>query len=109
MSEITKLYDNANIAPKKCSECDNSMDCSFGKNCYIPFTAEKQLLLLQWLLDRVDLYLHRHKTDFTYSIASGDIAANKCKKFKESIAEFINTIWRDLTEEEKQQIKEILE
>ena len=82
------------------------------KECHkelLPFTAEKQIFLLQWLLDRTDLYLHRHKTDFTYSIASGNIAVNKYKDFEESIAEFMNATWSLLSDEEKQQVKGILE
>ena len=113
MSEVEKMYENAGIKkfePKEefslddCEEyCidNNCKECSWRK--YPPFTAEKQILLIQWLLDKTDLYLHRHKTDFTYSIAY------KCKDFKESIAEFINAIWQDLTEEERAEIKNILE
>lgn len=109
MNEIEKMYENTGIELRKCSECNNNMDCGYGKGCYPPFTAEKQLFLLQWLLDKTDLYLHRHKTDFTYSIASDNYAVNKYKDFKESIAEFINANWQDLIEEEKQQVKGILE
>lgn len=108
MNEITKLYKNAGIevpiARLKTLKDDN------GKiYTQPPFTAEKQILLIQWLLDRADIYLHRHKTDFTYSIATGNISVNKNKDFKESIAEFINAIWQSLTLEEKQQVKGILE
>ena len=117
MSEIKKLYENANIKQDRMCEwtCKDSETCNL--NCehyqsmqlyYPPFTAEKQLLLLQWLLDKTDLYLHRHKTDFTYSIASGDIAVNECKNLEESIAELINAIWQSLTEQEKEQIRDIL-
>lgn len=104
MSEIEKMMQNANIEKHW-----NSTPYGGVEEYYPPFTAEKQLLLLQWIVNKTDLYLHRHKTDFTYSIASGDIAVNKNKDFKESIAEFINTYWQDLTEEECKQIKEILE
>jgi len=109
VNEVEKMYENAGIAPKKCSECDNNMDCGFGKGCYPLFTAEKQLFLIQWLLNRADLYLHKHKSDFTYSIASSNYAVNKYRDFKKSIAEFVNKLWQDLTEEEKQQVKGILE
>jgi hypothetical protein len=104
MNEVEKMMQNANV------EKDwNSTPYGGIEEYYPPFTAEKQILLLQWLLDKTDLYLHRHKTDFTYSIASGDIAVNKYKDFKESIAEFINAIWQDLTDAEKAEIKNILE
>lgn len=102
MNEVEKMYKLAQIA-------NEGYDAWTMKDIYPPFTAEKQLLLLQWLLDKTDLYLHRHKTDFTYSISSGDVAVNKYKDFKESIAEFINAIWQNLTDTEKVQIKEILE
>lgn len=95
--------------PNKNEVCYETCPYAYNKEFYPPFTAEKQLLLLQWIVNKTDLYLHRHKTDFTYSIASEDIAVNKNKDFKESIAEFINTTWQDLTEEEKQQVKGILE
>lgn len=121
MSEITKLYENAGVKkqiPKVCSsnelyckECEAHIEDAmpYCKNAeYPPFTAEKQLLLLQLLLDKTDLYLHRHKTDFTYSIATGNIAVNKYKDFKESIAEFINAIWQDLTDQDRTQIADIL-
>lgn len=118
MSEIEKMYENAGVEPiaEYCKhQCNNEFDDDMCIGCkyiekveYPPFTAEKQILLFQWLLDKTDLYLHRHKTDFTYSIASGDIAVNKYKDFKESIAEFINTLWQDLTETDRNEIRDIL-
>ena len=112
MSEIEKLY--ANIGVEKEYEYVGHYPKTDENGIilpmvYPPFTAEKQILLIQWLLDKTDLYLHRHKTDFTYSIASGSYAVNKYKDFKESIAEFTNIIWQDLTEVERQQIKAILQ
>lgn len=121
MSEIEKMYEKVGVKkqiPKVCSsnelyckECEAHIEDAmpYCKNAdYPPFTAEKQILLIQWLLDKTDIYLHRHKTDFTYSIASGNYAVNKYKDFKESIAEFINTLWQDLTESEQEQIADIL-
>lgn len=102
--EIIKLYENAGIKPL-CQIPDGY--CGI-KNVYEDFTAEKQIFLLQWLLNRADLYLHKHKSDFTYSIASSNYAVNKYRDFKKSIAEFVNKLWQSLSEEEKQQIKEIL-
>ena len=104
MSEIEKLMQNANVKKNW-----NSTPYGGVEEYYPSFTAEKQIFLIQWFLDKTDLYFHRHKTDFTYSIASGNYSVNKYKDFKESIAEFINVIWQDLTEEEKQQVKGILE
>lgn len=100
MNEVEKMYENCNF--------EKSMGVG-SPLALRPFTAEKQILLIQWLLDKTDLYLHRHKTDFTYSIASSKIAVNKYKDFKEGIAEFMNVYWQFLTEAEKAQIKNILE
>ena len=122
MSEIEKLYENVGISKRgkrDCTTCEY-LDCQ--NHCFISennkcakfkfvfpdFTAEKQILLLKWLLDKTDLYLHRNKTDFTYSIATGDVAVNECKNLEESIAELINAIWQDLTDTEKEQIRDIL-
>ena len=104
MNEIEKMYKTCNIKKYRLLDRGHKL-----KWVYPPFTAEKQLFLIQWLLDKTDLYLHRNKSDFTYSIATGDIAVNKYKCFNESIAELINAIWQDLTEEEKTNIKNILE
>lgn len=134
MNEIEKMYKNAGIKPTKnwqsclncklktetrydewgkeyltCNRLEMPEECSNAKEYYPLFTAEKQLLLLQWLLDKTDIYVHRNKTDFTYSISSGSFAVNKYKDFKESIAEFINGIWQDITERELVEIKRILE
>ena len=113
MNEITKLYENAGIAPKKCSECDNNMDCGFGKDCYSPFTAEKQIELIKWLANYERFCCWKFKPtnewviyDDTYMVDSRDIANSD---FEECLASWIVCIWQDLTVEEKQQIKEILE
>lgn len=119
MSEITKLYDNAKIAPKKCSECDNNMDCGFGKDCYIPFTAEKQLLLLQ-LLARIESadyfqfffyeqeWILRLNMLTELSCESAYVYESRNKNFNECIAGLINIIWQDLTEKEREAIYGIL-
>ena len=92
MSEVTKLYENAGIEPKKCSECDNNMDCGFGKDCYPPFTAEKELKLIKW-------FMHSgHFCPIRFYIPW----------LVDDIASHINFLWEKLTEEEKKQIKEIL-
>lgn len=97
MNEVEKLYENAEpnrncnlykhftecpMKHTQCEDCENFV--------YSPFTAEKQLELIKW-------------------IACNKI--NECKNidFGEALAELINSFWQSLTEEDKQQIKEILE
>ena len=126
MSEITKLYENANIKPeyrydcnladtikpvevfslRSCSKgeikdyCTNKQDYKYCKvykvnKIYPPFTAEKQIELIKWLI-------RNHK----YFIFVVDVS-----NFEETLAKFINELAKDnwLTLEEKQQVKEILE
>lgn len=110
MSEITKLYENAKIALKKCSECDNNnMDCGFGKGCYPPFTAEKQIAILQLLTQQCDLTIS-HFTEWEFIHYDGQEPLEITgKEFTETFAKLINAYWQDLTEEDKTSIKNILE
>ena len=105
MSEIKKMYENVNITPKKCLECDNNMDCGFGKDCYPPFTAEKQLEITKFLLKKAVYY---DVKDDKYWFYYEECESAGYKPFDEAIAHFINKLWQDLTEDEHRQIKEIL-
>lgn len=107
MNEVEKMYANAGI------EKDWTA-IGFGdiEDCYPPFTAEKQLRLLKkinkkWIIE------------MSYAIDAYYITAhsNNGKKeylevnnyFDEGLASIVNDLWQDLTEEERKQIKEILE
>ena len=100
MSEIEKMYENADC--KKvfhCSECNSPCDddiCKFNiESGFAFFTAEKQIELIKWLA-RNEM-LCRLEDEYPYF-----------ERFEECIAYIINYLWQSLTEEEKQQIKEIL-
>ena len=120
MSEIEKMYENAGVEKeviRGCYEYYSKLgidiwkenDCR-GKNCdtckkdkaikeYPPFTAEKQIKLICFLLNadiKIDICKESNMKMEIYDIA-------------EALAEVTNTIWQDLTEEEKQQVKGILE
>lgn len=131
MSEITKLYENAGIEKEVIKGCYDyysklgidiwkENDCR-GKNCdtckkdksikrYPPFTAEKQLELIKWLSD-TDYYIHNiYKTIDTKEYFIDNYYYDmQTDNFEETLAGFINKHWQDLTEEEKQQVKGILE
>lgn len=100
MSEVEKMYKNAEVE-------------SVGFNPYKledeypPFTAEKQLEMVKFMLHKGIYY----DTDGdTYWFHYTDEIENATyRPFEEAIAEFINGLWQYLTEEEKQQIKEVLE
>ncbi len=122
MSEIEKMYENAGVEPDINYVCDkepceqHSVDCQKCSHLYDTredypdFTAEKQINLILFLANR------EIRISPTY-ISSGYYLNNihKIKSsrnistFEESLAQHINAIWQDLTEEERKQIKNILE
>ena len=107
MSEIEKLYENIGIGKKVMCEwtCKDSPDCN--ANCehyestqlyYPPFTAEKQLELIKWLIKYRWYIIGRYTDKF-------DLFD---ENFEQALAGILNNLWHDLTEEEKQQIRIIL-
>ena len=111
MSEISKLYENAGI---KCLH-PSGFCKHIGAICevcerhkYPPFTAEKQIELIKWLSSKYGIYIVNLDK---YSIGFGTCVGEFCTKenFEDVLAESINHLWQDLTEEEKQQVKGILE
>lgn len=129
MSEITKLYENAGIEPTHYDACtledkywnneelanrygtlDSylSFECPhYGEGCYSTceyaydkdeypqFAAEKQLKIVKMILFST-WWLNLKRLQFS-------------EKFDEGLAQMINELWEDLTPEEKQQVKGILE
>lgn len=136
MSEVTKLYENAGVETNKyklcctgckhiaklevingypskwiCDKYDEVANCDKAEPDYPPFTAEKQINIIKWLLKNYDIgfsQLGEHidtsldGVNCISGLGSGDT-------FEESLAQAINDLWQDLTPEEKQQVKGILE
>lgn len=114
MNEVTKLYENAEpnrdcnlykhftecpMKHTQCEDCENFV--------YPPFTAEKQLLLIQWLAKTRPIHI-------TFLIDKWVIEGmvrygKRYDTFEDALSGYINEIWQDLTEEERTQMKEILE
>ena len=104
MSEIEKMYKLAQVA-------NIGYDAWDKKDMYPPFTAEKQLELIKWLIKN-DKF-HCLEIEFfikekDYKISTYQKASNFNEDFTETLASLINNHWQDLTEEEKQQIRGIL-
>lgn len=99
MNEVTKLYENAGV--------------DFGYNNFgVPnihplFTAEKQLELIKWLALRDDFGMMAWQNS-EYHIEHDKYNANE-NSLEGCLARLINDLWQDLTEEERKQIKNILE
>lgn len=90
MNEVEKMYRNCNIKKYRLLDRDNKL-----KWVYPPFTAEKQLELIKWLI------VH------SFHICLEDELI--VSAFEDSLANLINNLWQYLTEEERKQIKNILE
>lgn len=127
MNEVEKMYRNSGI-----EECNRLLKpCPFENECdgceynwYPEFTAEKQLELIKWLA-RKDYGNYTESLLISirdgYNYLSAGITTDfgsECfyenytfdnKQFDEAVAGLINTLWNKLTEEERKQIKNILE
>ena len=134
MSKITKLYENAGIETNKyklcctgckhiaklevingypskwiCDKYDEVADCDRAEPEYPPFTAEKQIAILQLLTQQCDLTIS-HFTEWEFIHYDGQEPTQVTgEDFAETFAKLINAYWQSLTEEEKQQVKGILE
>ncbi len=123
MNEIEKMYEKLNI--KKEYEC-NAPACYrdlnacplWCKNCehlisfYPPFTAEKQIRLVE-ILSKRTLKVFTNEQPFCVKVSVKDQKNDYfigCEElnFGSALANLVSHLWQDLTEEEKQQVKEIL-
>jgi len=94
MSEIEKMY--RNVLGYVCNMPD--VDCFHEcEKCdsYIRFTAEKQLEIVKMILFST-WWMNLKRLQFS-------------EKFDEGLAQMINELWQSLIQEEKQQVKGILE
>ena len=101
MSEIEKLYENAGVEPVY----------SYTK-CYPEFTAEKQLELIKWLCQntyRNYLFIKFNFTNYYWQIECNMSDSDRVDNFSEALASVCNNLWQDLTEEEKEQIRSVLQ
>jgi len=96
MSETEKMMQKANV------EKDWNSTPYGGIEEYYPlFTAEKQLEILCFIVN------NKHSVTFHDQVFRSDKLT--LEKIQENLAWAINRIWQDLTSEEKQQVKGILE
>ena len=134
MNEIEKLYENAGVEKQYYSfksSCGKTYNWELNENgndkynmCFIgkpeikerSFTAEKQLELIKWLASSRKGILISDFGENEFNISTGFYyCAKHIQNFKSNkdldivIAMFINSLWQDLTEEEKEQIRRILE
>jgi len=131
MNEVEEMYENCNIKPKQEGYCDCDSDCPYpdiihngcGDECsywkyedeakYPPFTPEKQLELIKWLMnnpkDFFSWTIQQQGKDIKYAFYVGyEYGGSRFLEFTEALAGILNDLWQDLTEEEQQQITDIL-
>ena len=129
MSEIEKMYKNAgvdyeerynNCTLNKEGECKLKCSCdickySEEKYIYPPFTAEKQIELIKFITSLGVCEIENwNDKGFHFAIKRERIYPTMFLSLsninlQETLADVINNLWQDLTEEEKQQVKGILE
>ncbi|MBO7696223.1 MAG: hypothetical protein J6T10_26605 [Methanobrevibacter sp.] len=121
MNEVEKMYENAGILKECLSPClinktwrkyHDCPNCNKRKN-YPPFTAEKQLELIKLLSYYYNITISKNfENDYTFQCEGDDVRRyvfTSGQGFAEQIASFINMCYELLPEEERKQIKEILE
>lgn len=105
MNEVEKMYENANIKKKK-THFQGFEDWFWE---YPPFTAEKQLSLIKWIAEYKEECRITYEKEYKWCTQI-DWQSSFCyDNFPASLANLINSLWQDLTEEERKQIKNILE
>lgn len=101
MNEIEKLYKNAGVE-------DKNINNQLYKDLNYPqFTAEKQLELIKWLgiRDEFNFYQNKITKDWIFYDHEKDATHYN---FKLGLASWVNYLWQDLTSEEKEQVRGIL-
>jgi hypothetical protein len=112
-TEISKMFENAGIEK-------DWKPLPYGdiEEYYPDFTAEKQIELIKWLAKIYELrinWVEQYYNSYHFAVRdykNGRLNHSVCGceiPFEETLAYLINRIWQDLTEEERTQIKNILE
>ena len=123
IDNIQKLYEIAGVNKRPQGYCDfqYGASCPYDdQNCdttcpywvdeepaYPPFTAEKQLELIKKVLEKSLLQLSRSSLGNIQFCNLGNAGDYKAE-FDEALASFVINLWQDLSDNQKQEIKEIL-
>ena len=124
---ITKLYEIAGAQKCGCKDKVIGESCTYGsekwEKCNAegmacpkeiwetaepPFTAEKQLELIKKVLEKGLLQLNRSSLGNIQFCNFGNAGDYKAE-FDEALASFIINLWQDLSDNQKQEIKRILQ
>lgn len=112
MTEVEKLYENAGIYPdcraRECGldYCANSSGCGYA--VYPDFTAEKQIELIKWLSKRRLLNITFCENKNTYQLFNNKCTGSFCSDLATAVATLVQCELDFCTEEEKEEIRNIL-
>ena len=122
IKNIAKLYELALGYKCNMPDIDCNHNCSKCED-YIPnkFTPEKQLELIKWLqlsdnLDNLLMFYHDINNRWCLIVEmlpeSSNIPTERLhcshEEFEQALASLITNLWNDLTDEQRNEIKEIL-
>ena len=82
------------------------------KDEYPPFTAEKQLELIKWVSNFkvYESVIHKDRKWFMCaSIGCNDYCESRNESFEQALASLILELWKELIDDQKQEIKRILQ
>lgn len=107
MNEVEKMYRNSGIEKQYFENLHGD------GYCYPEFTAEKQLELIKLLSYYYNITISKNfENDYTFQCEGDDVRRyvfTSGQDFAEQIASFVNICYELLPEEERTQIKNILE
>lgn len=124
---IQKLYEIVGIKEKRGVELTvdaTSEELKFNEHHvyygYPPFTAEKQLKLIKWLMQYkqtllIELQYFEGDCCITHCTECEDndtveyVRTGRAKLLENAIADLFIDMWQDLTDDQKQEVKRILE
>ena len=75
----------------------------------IDFTAEKQLELIKWLAVHFEECKLCYDKDYKWCCQTYANSSYCCEKSEDALADLILSLWEDLSEEQRKEIKLILE
>lgn len=107
MIEIEKMFENAGFSKKQCKDY-SCIVCEQNNNCekYPPFTAEKQIELIKWLAKTRPIHISFLIDKW---VIEGFVRYGKrYDTFEDALSGYINQIWQGLTDQEKDEIRRIL-
>lgn len=126
IDNIQKLYEIAGVEDigeiESCSledfkNCEylwkfDCLKCEKAKKILPPFTAEKQLELIKWVSNFkvYESVIHKDRKWFMCaSIGCNDYCESRNESFEQALTSLILELWQDLSDNQKQEIKRILQ